>query len=187
MCVCLWMRNCVSKREDSFISGRGCKSMCFCICVSTHVVCVDCIGTLGLMDVAGLLLGLGRSSSVITVILLEPRPPGLCDSQDTLPDIYGSLPPYCLMTLSLPAPFPPLPSCVLCWWCHYCFSSVTKPEILLAFFSLHQTPKYYFFYFENFVIHAFYSRFQHTALLILPISLLTGLPPPGSFFLEPIS
>ena len=35
------MRNCVSKREDSFISGRGCKSMCFCICVSTHVVYVD--------------------------------------------------------------------------------------------------------------------------------------------------
>ena len=31
----------MSKREGSFISGRGCKSMCFCICVSTHVVCMD--------------------------------------------------------------------------------------------------------------------------------------------------
>lgn len=41
VCVCLWTRNCVSKREGSFISGRGCKSMCFCICVSTHVVCMD--------------------------------------------------------------------------------------------------------------------------------------------------
>ena len=42
----------------------------------------------GLMDETGLLVGLGLSSSVITVILLEPRPPGLCYSQDTLPNFY---------------------------------------------------------------------------------------------------
>lgn len=94
MCVCACEWETVWVREKTVLSvGEG-VSQCVFASVCLHMLCVWilCIGTLDLMDVAGLLLGLGRSSSVITVILLEPRPPGLCDSQDTLPDIYGKPP-----------------------------------------------------------------------------------------------
>ena len=69
--------------------GEGVSHCVFAsVCLHMLYVWILCMCICGLMDETGLLVGLGLSSSVITVILLEPRPPGLCYSQDTLPNFY---------------------------------------------------------------------------------------------------
>lgn len=70
-------------------AGEGVSQCVFAsVCLHMLYVRILCICVCAVMDVTVLSVGLGLSSSVITVILLETRPPGLCYSQDRLPNFY---------------------------------------------------------------------------------------------------